>query len=671
MASCVYFDRECQRMAVKLLPSEYYVTAGNTVMLTVLGSCVAACLHDPEAGVAGMNHFMLPETAEGGGSAADAMRYGTHAMEVLLRELLRAGARRERLQAKVFGGAAVLANMTALNIGERNAEFVLRYLCREGIDVHAQDLGAAGPAASASCRTAARSRSACSAGRRRSHERRTDARTRGPQDPRAVRGRFGADPQVMTEIINEQPDMEMVGAAADPLIAREPDQGARPDVLTLDVEMPRMDGLDFLERLMRLRPMPVVMVSSLTERGSEISLRALELGAVDFVTKPRLGMRDGLLQYAAEIGDKIRAAACARLRPAQRRAPGTPARAEPALRKPLVSTEKLIAIGASTGGTEAIREVLEPLPADCPGILVTQHMPPGFTRSFAQRLDGLCRIHVKEAEQGERVLPGYAYIAPGGFHLSLGRSGANYVARLDQEAAVNRHRPSIDVLFESVARNAGVNALGVLLTGMGRDGAAGLLHMRQAGAHTFAQDESQLRGVRHAARGDPARRGGRGAAPAGDGRRAAGAPAHAGRAQQPDLTSNGAHVMDKNTRILVVDDVPTMRRIVRNLLKELQFGNIDEAEDGAAALEKLRGGSFGFVISDWNMPTLDGLSMLKAIRADVALAHLPVLMVTAEAKKENIIAAAQAGANGYIVKPFTAATLEEKLAKIFEKMAKA
>jgi len=296
--------------------------------------------------------------------------------------------------------------------------------------------------------------------------------------------------QVMTEIINEQPDMEMVGAAADPLIARDLIKALDPDVLTLDVEMPRMDGLDFLERLMRLRPMPVVMVSSLTERGSEISLRALELGAVDFVTKPRLGMRDGLLQYAAEIGDKIRAAACARLRPAQRRAPGTPARAEPALRKPLVSTEKLIAIGASTGGTEAIREVLEPLPADCPGILVTQHMPPGFTRSFAQRLDGLCRIHVKEAEQGERVLPGYAYIAPGGFHLSLGRSGANYVARLDQEAAVNRHRPSIDVLFESVARNAGVNALGVLLTGMGRDGAAGLLHMRQAGAHTFAQDEA-------------------------------------------------------------------------------------------------------------------------------------------------------------------------------------
>ena len=255
-----------------------------------------------------------------------------------------------------------------------------------------------------------------------------------------------------------------------------------------------MDGLEFLEKLMRLRPMPVVMVSSLTERGSEIAMRALELGAVDFVTKPRLGMRDGLLQYADEIGEKIRAAACARLRAIPPRgaaaAPATAAAAIEPLRKPFLSTEKLIVIGASTGGTEAIREVLQPLPADSPAVLIAQHMPPGFTRSFAQRLDSLCRIHVKEAEHGERVLPGYAYIAPGGWHLTLGRSGANYVAQLNQDEAVNRHRPSVDVLFDSVARNAGVNAVGVLLTGMGRDGAAGLARMRQAGAHTFAQDEA-------------------------------------------------------------------------------------------------------------------------------------------------------------------------------------
>ena len=299
---------------------------------------------------------------------------------------------------------------------------------------------------------------------------------------------------LMTEIINSQPDMTVIATAPDPLVARDLIKQTNPDVLTLDVEMPRMDGLDFLEKLMRLRPMPVLMVSSLTERGSEITLRALELGAVDFVTKPRLGIREGLLEYTDLIADKIRAASRARLQPARRPAPGVTAAstAEPApmLRSPLLSTEKLIIIGASTGGTEAIREVVQPLPPDSPGIMIAQHMPPGFTRSFAQRLDGLCRITVKEAQHGERVLPGHAYIAPGGFHLSLARSGANYVAHLDEEPPVNRHRPSIDVLFDSVAKHAGKNAIGVILTGMGRDGAAGLLRMRQAGAYTLAQDEA-------------------------------------------------------------------------------------------------------------------------------------------------------------------------------------
>ncbi|VTU26971.1 Chemotaxis response regulator protein-glutamate methylesterase [Variovorax sp. PBS-H4] len=297
---------------------------------------------------------------------------------------------------------------------------------------------------------------------------------------------------VMTELINSQSDMTVVGTAADPLVARDLIKQTHPDVLTLDVEMPRMDGLEFLEKLMRLRPMPVVMVSSLTERGSEIALRALELGAIDFVTKPRLGVRDGLIQYTEHIAGKIRAAAQARLlpgRPAAAR-PAAESAHEPLLRSPLLSTEKLIIIGASTGGTEAIREVLQPLPPDAPAVLIAQHMPPGFTRSFAQRLDGLCRIHVKEAEHGERVLPGYAYIAPGGWHLALGRSGANYVAQLNQEPPVNRHRPSIDVLFDSAARHAGKNAIGMILTGMGRDGAEGLLRMRQAGAHTLSQDEA-------------------------------------------------------------------------------------------------------------------------------------------------------------------------------------
>jgi two-component system chemotaxis response regulator CheB len=297
---------------------------------------------------------------------------------------------------------------------------------------------------------------------------------------------------VMTEIINSQPDMTVVGTAADPLLARDLIKSLNPDVVTLDVEMPRMDGLEFLEKLMRLRPTPVLMVSSLTERGSEIALRALELGAIDFVTKPKLGVRDGLIHYTELIATKIRAASMAKL-PAPRvgtAAKSTSVATEAPIGSPLLSTEKLIVIGASTGGTEAIKDVLQPLPADSPGVLIAQHMPAGFTRSFAQRLDGLCSITVKEAEDGERVLPGYAYLAPGGFHMALSRSGANYVVRLNQEPPVNRHRPSIDVLFDSVARHAGKNAIGVLLTGMGKDGAEGLLRMRQAGAYTLAQDEA-------------------------------------------------------------------------------------------------------------------------------------------------------------------------------------
>jgi two-component system chemotaxis response regulator CheB len=304
---------------------------------------------------------------------------------------------------------------------------------------------------------------------------------------------------LMTEIINSQPDMTVVATAPDPLVARDLIKQHNPDVLTLDVEMPRMDGLDFLEKLMRLRPMPVVMVSSLTERGNEITLRALELGAVDFVTKPKVGIRDGMLDYSEKLADKIRAAARARVRqaaPAQHAATHAahaghaPVGAAPLFNNPLLSTEKLIIVGASTGGTEAIREVLVPLPPDAPAVLIAQHMPPGFTKSFAQRLNGLCRITVKEAEHGERVLPGHAYIAPGHAHLLLARSGANYIAHLSDEPPVNRHRPSVDVLFRSAAQHAGKNAVGVILTGMGRDGAAGLLEMKKAGAYTLAQDEA-------------------------------------------------------------------------------------------------------------------------------------------------------------------------------------
>ncbi|MGZ3159464.1 MAG: protein-glutamate methylesterase/protein-glutamine glutaminase [Burkholderiaceae bacterium] len=298
---------------------------------------------------------------------------------------------------------------------------------------------------------------------------------------------------VMSEIISSQPDMEVVGVAPDPLVARELIKQTNPDVLTLDVEMPKMDGLDFLEKLMRLRPMPVVMVSSLTERGSEITLRALELGAVDFVTKPKMSIQSGMLEYAELITDKIRTASKARVKTMSRPVPSGEKDADgtlPAIRNPLTSSEKLIIIGASTGGTEAIKEFLVQMPSDCPGILITQHMPEGFTRSFAKRLDGLCKISVNEAAGGERVLPGHAYIAPGHSHLLLARSGANYVTQLDQGPPVNRHRPAVDVLFRSAAVYAGKNAVGVILTGMGKDGAQGMLEMKNAGAYNFAQDEA-------------------------------------------------------------------------------------------------------------------------------------------------------------------------------------
>ncbi|MBC7413360.1 MAG: chemotaxis response regulator protein-glutamate methylesterase [Herminiimonas sp.] len=299
---------------------------------------------------------------------------------------------------------------------------------------------------------------------------------------------------VMKEIISSQPDMEVVGMAPDPIVARDLIKQTNPDVLTLDVEMPRMDGLDFLEKLMRLRPMPVLMVSSLTERGSEITLRALELGAVDFVTKPKISIESGMLDYTEMIADKIRAAAKARIKPRQIVAAGDArsgvAGPLPPLRNPLTSSEKLIMIGASTGGTEAIKDFLMQMPSDCPGILITQHMPEGFTRSFAKRLDSLCKISVIESEGGERILPGHAYIAPGHSHLQLVRSGANYVTQIDTGPAVNRHRPSVDVLFHSAAAAAGKNAVGVILTGMGKDGAVGMLAMKNAGAHTFAQDEA-------------------------------------------------------------------------------------------------------------------------------------------------------------------------------------
>ncbi|GJL75911.1 MAG TPA: chemotaxis response regulator protein-glutamate methylesterase [Nitrosomonas nitrosa] len=299
--------------------------------------------------------------------------------------------------------------------------------------------------------------------------------------------------KILTEIINSQADMEVIGTAPDPLIAREMIREMNPDVLTLDVEMPKMDGLDFLEKLMRLRPMPVLMISTLTERGSEVTFRALELGAVDFLAKPKIDIASGLQEYTDQIANKLRVAKQARIKRhtlAKQFNTVTKNEMFPILPKRIASTEKIIIVGASTGGTEALKDFLIQLPPDCPGILIAQHMPETFTKSFADRLNKLCKIKVVEAQGDERVLPGHAFIAPGHSHLLLKRSGANYITELSRGEPVNRHRPSVDVLFRSAAKIAGKNAIGVIMTGMGKDGALGMLEMHEAGAYNFAQDEA-------------------------------------------------------------------------------------------------------------------------------------------------------------------------------------
>jgi two-component system, chemotaxis family, protein-glutamate methylesterase/glutaminase len=293
--------------------------------------------------------------------------------------------------------------------------------------------------------------------------------------------------QVLTEMLSSDPSIVVVGAAPNPIVARDMIKTLNPDVLTLDIEMPRMDGLSFLEKIMSLRPMPVVMISSLTQKGAETALRALEMGAIDYVAKPAVGLADGFADLRDEIVAKVKVAAMARVRSAPAEKPKS---APVSVGTSFNSSEKIIAVGASTGGVEALQEFLTAFPADAPAILVTQHMPAMFTASFAHRLDNSCFVSVSQAKDGERVLPGHVYIAPGGHHLELARNGANYMCRVHDQPLVSGHRPSVDVLFRSVASAARANAVGVILTGMGKDGALGLLEMRRAGASTVGQDEA-------------------------------------------------------------------------------------------------------------------------------------------------------------------------------------
>ena len=289
---------------------------------------------------------------------------------------------------------------------------------------------------------------------------------------------------ILTEIVRSDPQLILVGAAPDAYVAKDLVNQYAPDVITLDVEMPKVDGLTFLDRLMKARPTPVIMISSLTESGAEITFRALELGAVDFIAKPKLDIRNGIEAYQQEIIQKIKNAAVANVRRPRMKLGIAPKNTEL-----LITSEKILAIGASTGGTEAIKDLLLQLPADFPAILITQHMPAGFTRTFAARLDRLCSMSVKEAVDNERILPGHAYLAPGDKHLTIARSGADYKIVLDDRPRVSGHKPSVDVMFDSVAAVAGPNAVAVILTGMGRDGAIGIQAIAGQGGYCLAQDE--------------------------------------------------------------------------------------------------------------------------------------------------------------------------------------
>ncbi len=296
--------------------------------------------------------------------------------------------------------------------------------------------------------------------------------------------------QVLSACLASHPNIEVIGQAADPLFALEKMQRNWPDVLVLDVEMPRMDGITFLRKLMAERPTPTIICSTLTEAGAAITLDALSAGAVGVFTKARLGLKDSLLQLSGDLIKQIQQAAATRPRVASPRTATPPAPRVAESSSTLTTTDRVIALGTSTGGTQALELVLRQLRVDSPGIVIVQHMPEKFTAAFAQRLDSLCQIEVREARHLDRVRSGLALVAPGGKHMQLKRSGAQYFVEVLDGPPVNRHKPSVDVLFRSVARHAGHNALGVIMTGMGDDGARGLLAMREAGARTVAQDEA-------------------------------------------------------------------------------------------------------------------------------------------------------------------------------------
>ncbi len=483
--------------------------------------------------------------------------------------------------------------------------------------------------------------------------------------------------QTLCQILATAPDISVLGTAADPFVAARRIQEEMPDVIILDLEMPRMDGLTFLRKIMAQKPIPVIICSTLTEAGSRMLFEVLEAGAVDVLPKPRVDTRQFLVESSVRVCDAVRGAARSRVRPRHGTARSVEAKlsADAILPPPLATrrvagTEPIVCLGASTGGTEALRDVLEALPMACPGIVVVQHMPEHFTAAFARRLDGLCALSVKEAEDGDAVLPGRALIAPGGRHLLIQRRGGGYAVAIKDGPLVSRHRPSVDVMFRSAAQAAGGNALGILMTGMGDDGANGLLEMRRAGALTIAQDEESC--VVFGMPKEAIERGAavkiapldrlhleilRFAAAPPLSRSACGIPGGAIRLMSIGTAPSGGLRM----RALLVDDSPSSLRRLSHLVEEAGTLTCVAFTDPWAALDAARTDPFDLVLVDYVMPGLDGIELTRHLRRLPGYEQIPIVMVTSSPDERVRIAALEAGATDFLSKSPDATEIRARL----------
>ncbi|MBN2735393.1 MAG: chemotaxis-specific protein-glutamate methyltransferase CheB [Spirochaetales bacterium] len=488
-----------------LLPNEYIFTNEDLVIHTILGTCVSIILYSPENGYTGILHGLISERFKTPESRKVASI--EELFQNLLDEFLKRGVASNKIFAKVFGAAQPNKANKIILAGKQNELTALEIIQKNNIPITAQDMGG-DKARKLILYTATNEvhlnfvKDSMIINQEQEiinqfvpesiiTEKQKQIQVLIVDDSAVVRN-------VMEEILNSDPEIHVMGTAADPFFAAEKIKTMVPDVISLDIEMPRMDGISFLKIIMKQMPVPVVICSSLTGDNTKTALEAMSHGAVEIITKPRMQSKEFLEESRIRICDTIKAAAKVKVKPVintsgLKIAPKLSADAiiSPVLKKQAMSetTEKLIAIGASTGGTEAISEILLKMSIDCPGIIIVQHMPEMFTKSFAERLDSICAITVKEAQNGDSVLKGHALIAPGNKHMLLNRSGARYFVEIKEGPLVNRHRPSVDVLFRATARYGGSNALGIILTGMGDDGAKGLLEMRTAGAFTIAQDE--------------------------------------------------------------------------------------------------------------------------------------------------------------------------------------